>query len=254
MPGGTRDWDATTYDRVSTPQLEWAHAVIERLAPGGNESVLDAGCGSGRVSELLLARLPRGRLIGVDGSAAMLAKARERLGPRPALIHSDLLELRLPEPVDAVFSNAVFHWVLDHERLFVVLVECLRPGGRIEAQCGGAGNVAAFREVLDDVAAGVRFAAHLAEVPPNHFAGAEETERLLGAAGFAGVRCWLEPRPARPPEPREFVRSVCLGAHLEALPEDLRTPFLDAVMDGLGADDEIELDYVRLNISAVKPA
>jgi len=253
LAAGTRDWDANTYDRVSTPQLEWARAVVDRLSLEGDESVLDAGCGSGRVSELLLERLRRGVLIGVDGSASMLARARERLGPAPALIHSDLLDLRLPEPVDAVFSNAVFHWVLDHERLFAVLAACLRPGGRIEAQCGGSGNVAAFREVLDGVAAEERFAVHLADVSPNHFAGAEETEGLLRAAGFDRVRCWLEPRPARPPEPREFVRSVCLGAHLEALPEDLRTPFLDAVMEGLGAEDQIELDYVRLNISAGRP-
>jgi len=249
---GTRDWDASTYDRVSTPQLEWALPVIDRLDLAGDETLLDAGCGSGRVSELLLERLPRGKLIAVDGSAAMLTEARRRLGPAVELIHSDLLELELSEPVDAIFSNAVFHWITDHERLFAVLAACLWPGGAIEAQCGGEGNVSRFREVADAVAEEEPYAPHLAEVPPYRFAGAEETEGLLQDAGFERVRCWLERRPARPPEPREFVRSVCLGAQLEVLPDRLRGAFLDAVMDGLGPESEVELDYVRLNISAVR--
>jgi len=251
MAAGTRDWDARTYDRVSGPQLSWAGAVIARLELTGEETVLDAGCGSGRVTELLLKELPRGSVVAVDGSATMLEQARRRLtSSRARLIHSDLLDLGLDEPVDAVFSNAVFHWVLDHPRLFARLHAALRPGGRVEAQCGGEGNTARLYRAVGEVAAREPFAEHLSGFNPHHFAAAGDTEQLLEAAGFERVRCWLEPRPVRPPEPREYIRSVCIGAHSDRLPEGRRAEFLASVMERLGDDPEI--DYVRLNISARK--
>lgn len=250
MPG-TRDWDAGTYDRVSAPQVEWARGVIERIALDGAEVVLDAGCGSGRVTELLLAELGEGGcVIAVDGSEAMIERARERLGddPRVRLVHSDLLDLDLDEEVDAVFSNAVFHWIADHARLFEVMHAALRPGGKLEVQCGGEGNVAGFYAALEEVAAQDPYRGPLGGFMPNHFAGPDETRRLLERAGFRDVRTSLREWPVRPPEPREFVRSVCLVAHSERLPDELREPFLEAVLERLGP--EPELDYVRLDVSA----
>ncbi len=253
MAAGTRDWDARTYDRVSGPQEEWSRAVIERLGLRGDETVLDAGCGSGRVTEALLERLPRGRVIAVDGSAAMVEQARERLDPsRASVIHSDLLELDLDEEADAVFSNAVFHWLKDHRRLFAVLHRALRPGGRLEAQCGGEGNVARFFAAMEPVAAREPYRERLEGFAPTHFAAPGKTEALLTEVGFEDVSCSPESRPTRPAEPREFVRAVCVGAHAERLPEPLRTPFLEEVLEALGPDPE--LDYVRLNISARKGA
>ncbi|MFN8152361.1 MAG: methyltransferase domain-containing protein [Solirubrobacterales bacterium] len=250
---GTREWDAGTYDRVSTPQQEWARPVVARLGLRGDETVLDAGCGSGRVTEVLLDALPRGEVIAVDGSAAMVAEARALLGEeRVSYIHSDLLDLDLDEAADAVFSNAVFHWITDHERLFKRLRSALRPGGRIEAQCGGEGNVARFyAAVAEVVGERAELASHIGDFQPHRFASPDETERILTGLGFEDVSCTLEPRPVHPPEPREFIRSVCLVAHSELLPEELRGELLDAVMDRLGPDPE--LDYVRLNISARKP-
>lgn len=248
----TRDWDAATYDRVSTPQQDWAGAVVDRLELSGEETVLDAGCGTGRVTAILLERLPRGRVIAVDGSEAMVAEARARLDPeRTDVFVADLCELALPAPVDAVFSNAVFHWIPDHRRLFSRLAAALVPGGRLEAQCGGAGNVSRFYEAVAKVVAD-RVFTELDGFDPAHFPSPEETEEILAATGFEEVRCWLEPRPVRPPEPREFIRSVCLGAHLELLPEARHDELVDAVATALGP--EPELDYVRLNISARRGA
>ena len=119
----TRSWDAATYDRVSAPQLEWAGKVLQRLPLRGDETVLDAGCGSGRVTAMLLDRLPGGHVVAVDAAPSMVAHARDRLGDRATVILSDLTELELDEPVDAVFSNAVFHWVMDHERLFLSIAD-----------------------------------------------------------------------------------------------------------------------------------
>src|SRR5581483_8002995 len=110
----------------------------------GDEVALDAGCGSGRVTRLLLDRLPCGRVYGVDQSPAMLAVAAEQLasyGDRVRLIQGDLVTLQLPEPVDAIFSNATFHWITDHDRLLRNLYRLLAPGGVLVAQCGGAGNI-----------------------------------------------------------------------------------------------------------------
>ena len=245
----TRDWDASTYERVSGPQLEWAGKVLDRLELTGDETVLDAGCGTGRVTRLLLEAVPRGHVVAVDSAPSMVEYAREALADRATVIHSDLQELVLEEPVDAVFSNAVFHWVPDHDLLFRRLHEALKPGGRISAQCGGAGNVERLHGIANRVAEGTPFAEHLGGWKgPWNFAGADETRERLERAGFPGADAWLQPWPVRPPEPRAFIRTVCLGPHLERLPEELRDDYLDAVADAIGA--EPELDYIRLNIVA----
>jgi trans-aconitate 2-methyltransferase len=223
--------------------------VLDRLELHGDETVLDAGCGTGRVTRLLLDRLPRGHVVAVDSAPSMVEHAREALGDRATVIESDLQELVLDEPVDAVFSNAVFHWVMDHDRLFGRLHDALRPGGRLSAQCGGAGNIAAFKGLVEEVMARAPFAEHFDGWSRTwNFATAGETEERLARAGFTDVDAWLEPSPVVPPEPREYMRSICLGPYQEALPEELRGPFVDAVAERAG--EQPVLDYVRLNIVA----
>jgi trans-aconitate 2-methyltransferase len=242
-----RDWDASTYERVSNPQVEWARAVLGRLSLEGDETVLDAGCGTGRVTRLLLERLPRGHVIAVDSAPSMVETAREALGERATVILSDLAELELDQPVDAAFSNAVFHWIPDHDRLFAALHAAMRPAAPLVAQCGGRGNVERFHDTVKEVATEAPFAEHFAGWGgPWNYAGPEETAARLERAGFEEVEAWLEPWPITPPEPREYMRSVCLGHHLERLPEDLRAAFTDAVAERANP----ELDYVRLNITA----
>jgi trans-aconitate 2-methyltransferase len=247
----TRDWDAATYDRVSAPQLEWAERVLERLPLRGDETVLDAGCGSGRVTLLLLERLPGGHVVAVDSAPSMVEHARNALDPeRATVLLANLTELELDEPVDAVFSNAVFHWIEDHDVLLARMHAALRPGGRLVAQCGGKGNVQRFHDAAWQVAAEEPYAAHFAGWRgPWNFADAEETAERLARAGFTEVDTWLEPYPVTPPDPSGFLRTVCLAPHLEQLPEELRARYLAAVRERCGT----ELDYVRLNIDAKKP-
>ena len=95
----TRDWDARTYDRVAEPQTRWGKAVLDRLPLRGDERVLDAGCGTGRVTELLLRRLPDGTVIALDGSPAMIDAARERLAPFGDRVHYVVADLGKPLPV-----------------------------------------------------------------------------------------------------------------------------------------------------------
>jgi trans-aconitate 2-methyltransferase len=246
---GPREWDADTYDEVSDPQFEWGTEVLGRLELRGDESALDAGCGSGKVTEKLLDRLPDGKLLAVDGSEAMIAKATERLGERATYLVADLAELEVGEPVDLIFSTATFHWITDHERLFVRLHDALKSGGRLVAQCGGQGNVAAHARAIATVAARPEFALHLEQMTGMwNFAAPEETEDRLRAAGFAEARCWLEPKPVTPADPLAFTSTVTLGPLLAQLPEDKRRPFAEAILEA--SAQPLTLDYVRLNIEA----
>jgi trans-aconitate 2-methyltransferase len=245
-----RDWNASSYDSVSTPQQEWGATVVARLDLRGDETVLDAGAGTGRVTEMVLERLPRGRVVAVDGSPSMTEKARERLpGDRVTVICSDLLELELPEPVDAIVSTATFHWIHDHDRLFARLRAALREGGQFVAQCGGRGNIDRARNIGEAAAARAPFAEPLAGMGPIwNYAGVEETRERLDAAGFEVSACWLQPAPVTPPAPREFLETVIFAPYLDRLPADLHAAFLDVLSAELG--EPLVLDYVRLNWDA----
>jgi trans-aconitate 2-methyltransferase len=245
-----RDWDAATYDRVADPQTRWGAAVLERLSLVGDETVLDAGCGSGRVTELLLERVPHGRVIALDASRAMVEEARRRLAPfdgRVDFVVADLSRsFSLPDgkPVDAILSTATFHWVADHDALFRNLADVMRPGGRLVAQCGGSGNIASIRAILATIGDGWPGEAHY-ETP-------EATAERLAAAGFTAIETWLQPEPTRfeAGEPLEtFLRTVILGGHVARLGETDRDAFVHQVASRLA---EPVVDYVRLNIVATR--
>jgi trans-aconitate 2-methyltransferase len=246
-----RDWDAGTYDRVSDPQFRWAVEQLDRVTLTGGETVLDAGCGSGRVTARLAELVPRGRVYGVDVAPSMAAHARRALGEKATILCQDLVELDLPERVDVVFSNATFHWVPDHDALFAALHRVLRPGGRLVAQCGGRGNIDSFRRRADVVALSDPFADYFSDWRgPWNYAGAEETAQRLRAAGFGAVETWLEPKPSPLADPRPFVRTVCLVRHLDRLPVERHDEFIDAVL--ARCERPFVLDYVRLNMMATR--
>jgi trans-aconitate 2-methyltransferase len=225
--------------------------VLARLELHGDEVVLDAGCGSGRITQALIERLPRGRVIAVDESPSMVRAARERLGTEADVRVADLLELDLDleQPLDAILSTATFHWIADHERLFGRLRGALRPGGRLVAQCGGEGNIDILRASARQVLAREPYARHFASWrPPWNYAGAWETRVRLLAAGFSSADCWLQPAPREPEQPREFLATIVLGPHVQQLPAELREPFMDDVLGALG--EPVVVDYVRLNLDA----
>ncbi len=245
------DWEAEEYSRTATPQREWSGAVLERLALRGDETVVDAGCGSGNVTEDLLRRLPYGRVIGIDGSPSMVEQAKKRLDndPRTNFVCQDLTELKLDEPVDHVFSNAAFHWIGDHDRLFRSLAAATKPGGSLVAQCGGRGNVAEVVEALRTVNAEQPFAAIFGgHTDPWNFAGPEETEIRLIEAGYREVECWLEERVAHPEDPRGFFEASFLAPARGVLDEDQFTRYADRLLAELGQTSTF--NYVRLNMTA----
>jgi trans-aconitate 2-methyltransferase len=242
-----RDWDARTYDLVADPMARWGTVVLGRLPLRGDETVLDAGCGSGRVTEQLAERLPDGRVIALDGSPAMVDAARERLARFGDRIDYVAADLGAPLPIadgslDAVLSTATFHWVPDHDALFRHLAAATRPGGWLVAQCGGAGNIASIQRVLATIGDGWQGAVHFETVL--------DTTRRLDAAGYVDIECWLSDEPTRfePGAPFErYLRTVVLGAHLERMPPEDHDAFVRAVATGVG---EPVIDYVRLNMVA----
>ena len=247
-----RDWDASSYDQVGAPVQAFGHALLDRLELRGDETVLDAGCGSGAVTRELIRRLPQGRVIGVDASPSMIERARESLGDAADLRVADLLELELEAPVDVVFSSATFHWIADHDRLFARLFAALRPGGRLLAQCGGEGNIAELVAALDVVGSQPPFDRHLdGSRGVWNFAGPQETVARLERAGFVDAEAGLHVEPVQPDEPRDFLRTMILGAHLDRLPPDLREPLVERMVEQLPAP--LAIDYVRLTMSARRP-
>jgi trans-aconitate 2-methyltransferase len=243
------DWNASRYDKVADPQTRWGAEVLARLPLEGDETVLDAGCGTGRVTELLLARLPRGRVVALDASAGMLGQARERLarfGDRVTYVQASLegpLPLE-PASVDAVLSTATFHWVMNHDTMFANLGAALRPDGWLVAQCGGFGNIAKFLAVARSVDPTFTKA--------HNFQTPEATTARLEASGFDRIEAWLSEAPTRfeRGEPLEaFLQTVCLRPNVDQLPPEEREPFVKAVAARM---PEPVLDYVRLNITARK--
>jgi len=244
-----REWDAKTYERVSAPLEAMGREVLQRLELAGGETVLDAGCGTGRVTAVLAERLPRGRVIAVDGSQAMVEEARRRLPDAVDVRPADLLELELEPPVDAIVSTATFHWIADHDRLFTRLRAALVPGGRLVAQCGGAGNVERVKAAGFELAGEAPFAEHLDDWPGDwHFASVADTEARLRRLGWQDVWCWNTRVDVDLDDPAPYLAAICLGSFLARLPDDLHDEFVAAAVERLGAP--LTIEYVRLNILA----
>ncbi|CAA9467215.1 MAG: Trans-aconitate 2-methyltransferase [uncultured Rubrobacteraceae bacterium] len=254
-----REWNAVAYEGLSSPQTRWGAEFLGHVDLRGDEDVIDAGCGTGKVTGLLLERLPRGTVLAVDGSRAMVEAAGGRFAgeSRVRVEHQDLLELEVEEPVDLVFSTATFHWIKDHRRLFGRLAGALKPGGRLAAQCGGEGNISRATRATREVMSRERFRSSFEGWDDDkNYAGAGETRERLEAAGFEGVETWLHEEPTRfgsVGELARFLATVVLGGHLEKLPEVEREPFAGAVAEEISSvDGDPLLDYVRLNMTAAR--
>jgi trans-aconitate 2-methyltransferase len=256
------DWNAERYHDLSSPQQAWGRAVLERLPLAGTESVLDLGCGTGRITQNIHERLPHGRLVGADRSDAMIEAAASWLrahAPGAAVVQADGAALPFAGAFDAVFSGATFHWILDHAALFRSIITALKPGGRLVAQCGGAGNLAVLRARADRLRSDPRFAPFFdGWAEPWYYADVDSTRRRLAAAGFVDIDVSLQAAPTAFADAQvfqAFIATVCVRHHIDRLPPGEQRTFLTELTTAAAADaPAFTLDYWRLNMSAKRPA
>jgi trans-aconitate 2-methyltransferase len=254
-----KEWDSESYHRISEPQFAWGIKLIETLRLRGDETVLDAGCGSGKLTAELLKRLPKGRVIAVDLSENMVRAAREFLKPqfgeRVVCMHSDLCELMLEKTTDGVFSAATFHWVSDRGKMFERLCAALKPRGWFEAQAGGGRTLQYFWQIADTVVARKPFAEHLKGFKRQQdYLDPEITRGQMEAAGFSEIEVSLQNAPVQFPDAEafcEFIKTVNFKNHVQKLPAGLRGRLLDEVAEeSMRSERPLTLDYQRINLRA----
>src|SRR5882672_9021619 len=258
-----REWNSSEYHRLSQPQVSWGKKVLSRLRLRGEELVLDAGCGTGRLTADLLQALPHGRVVALDVSQNMARSAREFLQPQfgacAQVVVADLLDLPFAAVFDGIVSTAAFHWVLDHDRLFRGLFQSLRPGGWLQAQCGGGQNIARLTGRMAALAHSPQFSPFLASFSsPWLYQDAEGAAETLRRAGFVDVQTNLEAAPIILDDHRhytEFVKTVIVRTHLERLPDASLRDWYVSELAAQAANDAppFLLDYWRLNLSARRP-
>ena len=256
----TKEWNAALYHQISAPQISWGRKVLSRVSLRGDERLLDAGCGTGRLTRDLLETLPKGQVVALDISQNMLDEARAYLETdhrgRVEFVRCDFLDLRFEREFDGIFSTASFHWVLDHDRLFRNLYRALKPGGWLVAQCGGGNNIGRLLGRAHRLMESPTYAPYFAGYQsPWEYADAETTARRLKIAGFEQIATSLEEAPTKFPNAAEFhqfVENVILRHHLQRIPDaTIREQFMTQLTQEFASDgDPFLIDYVRLNMKA----
>lgn len=255
-------WDAETYEKIGTPMRGWAQAVIDDLGLKGDETVLDAGCGSGSVTLDLLRKVPDGKIYAVDTSLQMITRLKKTLEERKITnviaMQSDLTKLQLNEEVDVVFSNAVFHWIQDDDGLFGSLARNTKPGGRLRAQCGGGANIRKLMSATREVEAHARYNQYLrGRVEPRKYRTNDQAKAALERNGWKDARAETFESPVTFDDEDEavlYLRTIILQQQAAALPENLSDRFLRDVIAEVEArhGQPFVADYVRLDLWATR--
>jgi SAM-dependent methyltransferase len=245
-------WDADRYQRQFGFVSAMAGGVLELLDASPGEVVLDLGCGTGELAARIAAT--GARVIGLDSDPAMVAAAARRLGPANTVL-ADAHAFRLPEPVDAVFSNAALHWMPRPGEVVACVRAALRPGGRFVAEMGGAGNIA---EILAAVGAALAEAGLPEPASPWYFPTPAQQAALLEGAGFRVARMEYFPRPTPLADCPDGLADwlEMFGRSLTAEVPAARLPQVLARVNELAAprlrrDGEWFADYWRLRFLAV---
>ncbi|HET7642722.1 MAG TPA: methyltransferase domain-containing protein [Nitrososphaeraceae archaeon] len=262
------NWDASTYHRISDAQESWGHETIEYRKWKGNETVLDAGCGSGRLTKILSIKVPHGKVIAVDSDLSMIRLAKENLVKFSNIefTHMDISEIKLEEKVDVVFSNAVLHWILNHKKVFERFCQTLNCDGQLLIQCGGYGNLAKTLSILNKVSKSKEFYNYFCNNKGEniwnqtwYFAKNEDTEKILKEIGFRNIQVFIKNKEQKFRNKEEyflFIKTIVLIPYLKYLPNDmLKDKFAKSVVEEIETNAkelQWKLDFVRLNINAIK--
>jgi trans-aconitate 2-methyltransferase len=254
-------WDAETYDAISSIQEAWGRQVVERRIWQGNETVMDAGCGTGRLTKVLAQRVPAGIVYAVDIDCNMIKVATRNVKDAGNIkfLESDISTAILPVKVDVIFSNAAIHWILDHRKLFENFWRILDNNGEIMIQCGGHGNLSRIISIIDDIAKYDEFKSYFRNWKESwYFAKPEDTSRLLQDIGFRDVGAYLMEDSATFANRNcfaLFAKTVVMKPYLARLPDPQKDQFLKLFLDEIETRHKSVswvMDYMRLNIRAVK--
>lgn len=263
-------WDAKNYHKVSSIQETWAIELLSKRKWKGNEVLVDAGCGTGRVTKIISNILKEGKIYAIDLDHNMIENAKLNLKDQENVIFikSDLSTVELPEPVDIIFSNAVIHWIKDHYNLFSNFLKLLKKSGEILIQCGGKGNLGTIQPILDLTRKSNAFKGYFQDwEDPWNFASAEETYSMMERVGFKKVETSLTKKIAKFSSFEEyklFMKTVVMKPYLSYLPSDYNNQIIDSFIDcffkyykesikGLTkVPNDYNIDYTRLNIRAFK--
>lgn len=259
-------WNPSDYANYSEGQHNWAIELIDKIHITGSESLLDIGCGDGKVSALIASHLPEGQVVGIDSSLEMVTLACERFPPNKhknlKFLHLDAQDLDFVSKFDVVFSNAVLHWIEDHRNVLKRVEQSLCQFGRLLFQMGGTGNAAGMVAAFDQVITSSRWSQYFGDFNfPYSFYGQEEYINWLIQVGFEPVRVELIPKEMKHKGINGLTGWLRTTWHpyTERIPPGLRDGFLSDVVFAyleehpLNDHGDAIVKMVRLEVEAFKP-
>ncbi|NLE06715.1 MAG: methyltransferase domain-containing protein [Crenarchaeota archaeon] len=258
-------WDAADYSKNSSNQYEWAKEIIPKLSLNGTESLLDIGCGDGKVTSLISTYLPYGDVVGVDSSHDMIVQARRSYPqlryPNLTFLKMDARELTFDGRFDVVFSNATLHWIIEHQLVLKGVYQSLDKNGRIYFQMAGKGNAQDVLDVLQEMISEESCKPYFKNFTfPYGFYGTEQYTKWLNEAGFRPDRVELIPKDAK------FIGKDGLAGWIrttwlpftEKFPESLLDSLINEIaeryIEAYPPDNKgiIHVKMVRLEVQATK--
>lgn len=244
------EWSASAYDEHHSFVIEFGEDLVETLNPRAGERILDLGCGTGHLTAQIAEA--GASVVGLDSSTAMIEAARST-HPDGAFVCADARAIPFENAFDAVFSNAVLHWIRAQDTALKTIARALRPGGRLVAEMGGVGNIDSIVRAVE-----AELAARGYEIGvPWYFPSVGAYATLLEANGFEVRSATLFERPT-PLDGGEEGLATWLDmfgdSFLAPLSADEQAAVIAAIEDRL-RPDQFEngrwiADYRRLRIVA----
>lgn len=233
-------WDAKQYQQRHCYVFQYGQAVLDLLAPRKGERILDLGCGSGQLTAAIADT--GAAVIGLDSSPEMLAEARTHY-PAIEFRLGDAADFTLESPVDAVFSNAVLHWVKNAAGAARCIARALKPGGRFVAGFGGRGNNQSILEAIRELLGPVE--------TPWYYPSIGEYASVLEQHELETRQAWLIDRPT-PVEGEDGLEDwlAVFGRDLMGVPQ--REMIAEKLRPTHYKDGVWTIDYRRLRVVAKK--
>jgi trans-aconitate methyltransferase len=186
-----KHWDTSLYEDKHAFVWQYGEDLLQLLNPKSGELILDLGCGTGQLTEKIAQT--GAEVMGIDSAATMIEKARQNY-PHIQFNVADARNFQVPQPVDAVFSNAVLHWVKEADQAIASIHQALKPGGRFVAEFGGKGNIHAIATALYKAIASIGIS-QPQTLNPWYFPSIAEYATLLEHQGFEVIYATLFARP-----------------------------------------------------------